>query len=310
MAKHTALGPGAEFDLVRKLQQFWGELALGLGDDGAIVKVPRGDQLVVSTDTALEGVHFRRVWLKPGEIGYRAAAAALSDLAAMGAAPIGILVSLQLTPSGRAAINALAGGIAEAARASGAVILGGNLTRGDALGITTTALGSAFEPLTRSGARPGDLLYVTGVLGGPAAAVRAFAARRKPKPAWRARFAHPVARVAEARWLAARGIVAAIDISDGLLSDAGHLAAASGVGVELDGDRVPRLDGVTAADALSGGEEYELLVAARVPLPVNEFASRFGVALTHVGRVVEGPARVRVAGARAPARRGHDHFAR
>lgn len=305
------MGPGAEFDLIRKLRKRWGALAQGLGDDAAVIRPPRGDQLVASTDTALEGVHFRRPWLTPREIGYRAASAALSDLAAMGATPIGLLVSLQLSRAALAGLMGLADGIADAARAAGAVILGGNVSRGDVLGVTTTVLGSAYAPLTRSGARPGDILYVTGEFGGPAAALRALKARKKPKAAWRARFAKPAARIAEARWLAARGVVAAIDISDGLVSDAGHIAAASAVSIDLDGASVPRLDGVTAADALSGGEEYELLVAARAPLPEAEFASRFGIPLTRVGRVAEGPAKVRVAkaGSGAKSRRGHNHLA-
>lgn len=304
------MGPGAEFDLIRKLRKRWGDLARGIGDDAATIVAPRGEQLVASTDTALEGVHFRRTWLTPREIGYRAATAALSDLAAMGAAPIGLLVAIQLSRPARAGIMALADGIADAARLGNASILGGNISRGDVLGITTTVIGSAYAPLTRAGARPGDILYVTGQLGGPAAALRALKARKKPSTVLRACFAKPVARIAEARWLAARGAVAAIDISDGLVGDAGHLAAASGVGIELDGALVPRCDGVTLADALTGGEEYELLVAARAPLPDAEFRERFGIPLTRIGRAGEGPAKVRVVNARsAGAKRGHDHLA-
>ena len=309
---HAALGPGREFDIIRMLANRWGPLARGIGDDAAMFRTPRGDQLVVSTDTALEGVHFRTGWLSQREIGYRAVTAALSDLAAMAAAPLGVLVSLQLARDVRAEINRLADGIGDAVRAAGTVILGGNITRGRALGITTTVIGSAFAPVERSGARPGDLLYVTGRLGGPAAALRALSARKRPAPAFRKRFAHPIARIAEARWLAARGMVAAIDISDGLVSDAGHLAAASTVGIELHALLVPVLPGAPPDDALSGGEEFELLVAARTPLPEAEFLGQFGIPLTRIGRVVEGPAVVRVVdGAkRIAARRGHDHFSR
>ncbi len=311
-SRDTALGPGGEFDLIRQLRERWGPLASGIGDDGAVLQPPRGEQLVASTDAAIEGVHFRRQWLSTREIGFRSVTAALSDLAAMGAAPLGVLVSLQLARNSRASLEDLADGIAEAVRAVGTTVLGGNLSRGDVLGITTTVLGSAFAPLTRAGARPGDLVYLTGTLGGPLAALRAFRSRKKPTRAWRQRFAHPTARIAEARWLAARGVVAAIDISDGLVSEAGHLAAAGGVGIELRGDRVPTVAGVSKRDALAGGEEFELLVVSRTPLPETEFSARFGIPLTLVGRVTEGAGTVDVTrvARRRFARRGHDHFPR
>jgi len=309
--KHTALGPGAEFALIDKMRKRWGALARGIGDDAALLAVPRGEQLVASTDAAIEGVHFKRAWLTPREIGYRAVTAALSDLAAMGAAPLGVLVSLQIPSAARASLTGIADGIGDAVKGAGTVIVGGNLAGGDVLGITTTVLGHAYGPLTRSGARPGDILYVTGALGGPAAALRALKARKKPGKELRARFAHPSARIAEARWLAARGAVAAIDISDGLLSDAGHLAAASNVGIELNAERIPLIKGATLKDALSGGEEYELLIASRTPMADAECKRMFGIALTPIGRVVEGPARVHMAGAkRVAAKRGHDHFSR
>lgn len=309
---HAALGPGKEFDVIRTLAKRWGVLAREIGDDAAVFQAPRGDQLVASTDTALEGVHFQTAWLSQREIGYRAVTAALSDLAAMAAAPVGVLVSLQLARTVSADINRLADGIGDAVRAAGTLILGGNITRGGALCITTTVIGSAFSPIRRSGSRPGDLLYVTGRLGGPSAALRALSARKKPKPALRARFAHPAARIAESRWLAARGMVAAIDISDGLVSDAGHLAAASQVGVEVRAALVPLVPGALLSDALSGGEEFELLVAARAPLPEEEFLRQFGIPLTRIGRVVEGPAVARVMDGtkRVAAPRGHDHFSR
>jgi len=311
MTKHTALGPGAEFALIDKLRKRWGALASGIGDDAALLAVPRGEQLVASTDSALEGVHFKRPWLTPKEIAYRAVTAALSDLAAMGARPLGVLVSLQLSTWARTNINGIADGIGDAAKLAGATILGGNMSRGDVLGITTTVLGHAFTPLKRTGARPGDIVYVTGALGGPAAALRALKAGKKPANPLRTRFARPVARIAEARWVAARGAVAAIDISDGLLGDAGHLAAASSVGIELNSSRVPLVKGATLKDALSGGEEYELLIVARAPIAEGAFHSQFGLAITPIGRVVEGPARVKLDSAkRVAARGGHDHFSR
>jgi thiamine-monophosphate kinase len=288
----------------------WGPLAVGLGDDAAVLQPPRGEQLVVSTDAAMEGVHFRRDWLTPREITYRAVTAAFSDLAAMAATPRGALTALTLPKDASDSILELADGIADAVRAAGTVVLGGNLARGDTLAITTTVVGTAFTPLRRAGARPGDLLYVTGALGGPSAALRAITSGSTPSQTLRARFAAPVARVAEARWLAAKGIVAGIDISDGLAGDAHHLAAASDVELEIQIDRVPVFSGATDADAIAGGEEYELLVVARAPLPDGEFAQRFGSPLTLVGRVVEGGRGVRFTrgGKRVAGPEGYDHF--
>ena len=307
----TPLGEGAEFQLIRRMRARWGELAIGIGDDAAVIDLPRGERLVVSTDTALEGVHFRHGWLSPMEIGYRAVTAALSDLAAMAADPHGVLVSLQLPSHDADLIDQLADGIGDAARAAGTVIRGGNLSRADVLGITTTVLGSAFTPLSRRGARPGDLLYLTGALGAPAATVRMLESGSVPDPAARARFARPSARLREARWLASRGAIAAIDLSDGLRGDAGHLAAASGVACDIQLDRIPIAAGASADDVF-GGEEYELLVAARTPLPDAEFQRAFAIPLSMIGRITEGARAVTFtrAGARVAAPQGHDHFSR
>lgn len=291
----VAMGRGAEFDLIRQLRERWGALAVGLGDDAAILDCPRGDRIVATTDTAMEGVHFRREWLSLQEIGYRAVTAALSDIAAMAAAPRGILVAMA-APS-RDDVLALGEGIGDAVRVVGTVIIGGNLSNAGSISITTTALGSAFKPLTRDAARPGDFVYVTGALGGPAAALRSLESGVPVKDALRERFARPRARIAEARWLVMHGVVAGVDVSDGLVADAGHLAAASGCFVRLDADRIPVYPGATSADAY-GGEEYELVVTSRTPLPEQQFAAHFGVPLTLVGRCQEGPpeAQVNVAG--------------
>src|SRR6266545_1283742 len=111
MTRDVALGPGVEFDLIRQLRDRWGPLAADIGDDASVLRVPRGEQMVVSTDAAIEDVHFRREWLTLREIGYRAVTAALSDLAAMAASPMGVLVSLQLSPGGRDGLMELADGI-------------------------------------------------------------------------------------------------------------------------------------------------------------------------------------------------------
>ena len=311
-SRDVALGSGAEFDLIRAMRERWGALAVGVGDDAAVIRPARGEQLVVSVDAAAEGVSFRREWLSSREIGYRAVTAALSDLAAMAAAPMGVLVAIAVASDAHEELMELADGIADAVRAARSVIVGGNLTRAERLSLTTTVLGSAFVPVTRSGARPGDLLYVTGRLGGPAAALRSFEAGKDPSPEVRARFATPVARLAEARWLAARGVTAAIDLSDGLVGDAGHLAAASDVALEIQMERVPVFPGASMEDALGGGEEFELLLAARSPLPDQEFSERFAVPITPIGRIVEGSRDVRVMrdGKRVATPKGYDHFSR
>ena len=283
------LGRGREFDAIRALLARWGDRAVGIGDDAAVLRVPRGDALVASVDAAIENRHFRDEWLTPREIGYRAVTAALSDLAAMAAQPLGILVALALPERWSAHLPAIADGIADAVTAAGTTIVGGNLAAAELLGLTTTVLGSAFAPLRRSGLAPGDAVYVTGRLGGPGAAVAAWNSGHRLHDEHRQRFAHPIARLREARWLADRGANAAIDISDGLAADLEHLAAASAVGLDIDLDLVPLLDGVNGpVAAAASGEEYELVVGApdSASLDASEFERTFGIPLTAIGRAV------------------------
>ena len=310
MSSHTPLGPGREFDAIRALLSRWGPRAHTIGDDAALVEVPPGERLVVSTDTSIEDVHFRRAWLSPGEIGWRATTAGLSDLAAMGARPLGVLVALTVPESWRAALGEIADGIGAAVEAVNAPIIGGDLNGGQALTLGITVLGSAARPLLRSGARPGDALWLTGALGGPGAALTAWHIGGLPSTAHRERFARPAARIAAGQWLAAHGACAAIDISDGLVSDARHVAAASGVALHIDLEAVPIVPGVNPTDAISSGEEYELLVAAPAGLDAHAFASECGLRLTRIGEAETGSAGVTVtrAGVRIEARSGHDHF--
>jgi thiamine-monophosphate kinase len=198
-----AMGPGGEFDLVREMLARWGDAAVGIGDDAAVLQVPEGDRLVVSTDASIEHVHFRRDWMNAAEIGYRAAAAALSDLAAMAARPLGIVVALALPREWIGEVGALADGIGEAARECGAPIVGGNISRAGELSITTTVFGSGRRLLARAGARPGDRVYVTGALGGPLLALRALERGEPISGPARARLVRPDPRLDEARWLAA-----------------------------------------------------------------------------------------------------------
>jgi thiamine-monophosphate kinase len=297
------LGPGREFDAIRALVAAWGTAAQGIGDDAAALDVPPGERLVVSTDTSVENVHFRREWLTPAEIGWRATMAALSDLAAMGARPLGVLSAITVPVSWQGALGDIGDGIGEAVNAANTKIIGGDLSAGGELSITVTVLGSASHALTRSDARPGDSLYVSGALGGPALALRSWLAGEAPNAAARQRFAMPHARLAFGCGLSALGCTSAIDVSDGLIADARHLAAASNVMITIDLDAIPRFPGASAADAASSGEEYELLVTAP-SLTLRDFTciGTVGAPGEKPGVIVmSGGARVEFAG-------GYDHF--
>lgn len=309
---HLAMGEGGEFDAIRRLLTLWGPNAVGIGDDGAVLDIPAGERLVVSTDASVEHVHFKREWLSAEEIGARATVAALSDLAAMAARPRGLLLALGLPDAWRTEIDALARGVGSAASAAGCAIVGGNITKAGELSLTITVLGSAPHPLTRGGALLGDDIYLTGRLGGPGAALKSFREGKTPAAEHRARFVAPSPRLAESRWLAERGAHAAIDVSDGLLGDAAQLALASGVSITLDERAIPRLPGVNVEDALTNGEEYELIVAmpGGATIECGEFEQTFGIPLTRIGRVTaaEGPP-VHFLRGRTDMPRGHDHLA-
>ncbi|MEO8624420.1 MAG: thiamine-phosphate kinase [bacterium] len=306
---HLQMGKGAEFDAIRRMLSAWGAGAVGIGDDAAVLDLPAGERLVVSTDATVEHVHFRREWLTAEEIGGRAAAAALSDLAAMGATPRGLLLALGLPEAWRAELDSLARGLGVVAAAAGCPIVGGNVSAASELSLTITVLGSATRPLSRSGAHVDDVLYVTGRLGGPGAALRALLDGRVPSAEHRARFVAPVPRVREGRWLAERGAHAAIDISDGLLADASHLARASGVRLSMQPTLIPLMSGVSVEDAVASGEEYELLVAAppSAEFRADEFEREFGIPLTAIG-VVTAAGGESVSGLGVDRSSGFDHL--
>jgi thiamine-monophosphate kinase len=291
----TPLGPGKEFDRIRSILKDLprGEgVRLGPGDDGAIL----AEGIVLSTDLSVEGVHFRLDWITAEEAGWRAAAAALSDLAAMGATPAGILASVAVPGEGELAL-ALMEGVRGAAAAVGAPLLGGDLTRSPGpILIDLTVVGRVQNPLLRRGARTGDGVWVTGSLGWAGAAVQAWMAGQAPTPESRGAFLRPVPRIQEAQWLVeVAGATAGMDLSDGLAGDAGHLASASGVGImlwsrALEGLAPPGPGGVDLA--LRAGEDYELLVTLPPdfsPERVDQFREKFDLTLTRVGKVVEEP---------------------
>jgi thiamine-monophosphate kinase len=214
-------------------------------------------------------------------------------LAAVGATPLGVLASVGAHADWPQEFVAdLMDGVGAAAHAVGAIVWGGDLVRSDRLVIDLTVVGSTDAPVLRRGARPGDSLWVTGALGAPHAAVRAWEAGREPDAGARERFAHPLPRIAEAHWLRDTGGTAMIDVSDGLVGDAGHLAAASAVQCVIESERVPVHGAAdTPHDALVSGEEYELLATLPAGFTVADaarFEEQFGVALTQVGSVRDG----------------------
>jgi thiamine-monophosphate kinase len=317
------LGPGTEFDLIRNLVGEPGadaRVLVGPGDDAAVLE----EGWVVTCDLSVEGVHFRRDWMSPEELGGRAMRAALSDLAAMAAEPVAVLLALggAVADHRSGYLLAVGRGARQVAEALGGSLAGGDVTRSPGpLIIDVTALGRAAEPVLRRGARVGDDVWVTGALGGAAAAVALLNDGREPGPDLRRCLTHPEPRIEVARRLAATGVLhALLDLSDGLAGDAGHLAAASEVAVEVDATLVPVHAGArealhverALALALHGGEDYELLFAADPAFRAESeaLAHELGLTLSRVGGVHEGSGvRLRLADGRVvEAGGGWDHF--
>lgn len=253
----------------------------GIGDDAAVLPL-RAGKVALSTDMLVEGTHFDLRYFRPEEVGWRALMANLSDLAAMGASPLGYLVSLAAPPDTPVRLlDKIFQGMARAGRPSGIRLLGGDTCRGDRIVLSLTVVGKIVRgrPVLRSGARPGDLLFVTGEPGWSYLGLRLLSSGRPEHPAgWRReamrRHLLPEARLKEGAAAARCGAVSAmIDVSDGILSDLDHLLKEERMGAVLD-ERAFRLSGrfrKAAAELgedpaiafLSGGEDYELLMTVR-----------------------------------------------
>lgn len=319
-----------EFDLIRRIRVRSGsrsDVVLGIGDDAAVLRVPRDRDLVVTTDTLVAGRHFPR-GTAPRDIGWKALAVNLSDLAAMGAAPAWASLALTLPRIDVEWLDAFVGGFMALARRHGVVLVGGDTTRGP-LSITVSAhglvpLGTA---LRRDGARVGDAIYVSGSPGDAAAGLRIARGGLRVAPAGaaralRARLDRPEPRVALG--LALRGVVsAAIDVSDGLAQDLGHVLRASGVGAVLEVDALPASRALRAAVAgtvarrrlqLAGGDDYELCftVPPRREARLAAIAWRLRLPLTRIGTVLPTPGLALLDARTHPVhlrRAGYDHFA-
>ncbi|MCL6310241.1 thiamine-phosphate kinase [Pseudomonas syringae] len=315
-----------EFELIRNYfaaapcAQAGEEVALGIGDDCALLALAPGEQLAISTDTLVAGVHFPDA-CDPFLLGQRALAVSASDLAAMGARPVAFTLALTLPQVDAAWLQAFARGLNQMAQGCSLRLIGGDTTRGP-LSLTLTVFGAvpAGSALTRAGAKAGDLLCVGGTLGDGAGALPLVLKQRSAEPliaeALLARYWSPQPQLALGQALRGRA-TSALDISDGLLADCGHIARASGVRLVVERDRLPMSDPLlTLFDlpsarqaALSGGDDYILaftLPSEHLPTLLKE-----GWPVYVIGRVEQGQGVVLVDDTGqdvTPDTRGYQHF--
>lgn len=294
---------GGEFALIDRLAQLSPithfDLVAGIGDDAAVIggSFPNGDYLLVTTDMLVETSHFRRDWATPAQIGIKSVACNVSDIAAMGGSPTFMFVSLALAPDTEVAwVETLYQGMADACRRYGVVLAGGDTTHGEGVTISITLLGrvSPENLRLRSHARPGDLLCVTGPLGGSAAGLAMLAAGLNPPPYLREKHLAPGCRLDVSQAIApfARAM---IDISDGLAAEVNHICEQSGTGAEIVVADIPihpsvrdaaQLTGNNPLDfALSGGEDFELLFS--ISPESKQCLEKKGIQVAVVGCITE-----------------------
>lgn len=306
-------------------QASWQKLVLGIGDDAAAWRTENG-LVLATTDAFVEGVHFKAGLGTWEDIGWKAMAANLSDIAAMGGAPRYALVALAL-PGGTSVedMTALYTGMTEIARQYEIAIVGGNTSKAREVSVTITVLGIAEDEtrlLRRSTATPGQLVAVTGYTGLSAAGLKILSRQKsydkKTEELFRAAHLRPRPRIAEGRLLAQRGVRTAIDISDGLIADLAQICKASGVGATLEATEVPLHSALKAAFgrkalemALSGGEDYELLFTGEREV-VESVADGLSCPVSVIGRITGEPGGVTIVGERGqpitPTKRGWEHF--
>lgn len=260
---------------------------VGVGDDGAIVRLPPGRELVVVVDTLVAGVHFPPD-MAPADVGYRALAVNLSDVAAMGAEPAWMTLALTLPAPDADWLEGFAAGLWGLAERHGVALIGGDTTRGP-LTVSVEVLGHlpAGTRLLRGGARPGDRVFVSGTLGDAAAGLGLPSPASDAERRLRSRFLRPEPRLALGRALAGRAsaAIAAIDVSDGLLADLAHICEASGAGAVIDEERLPlsaALLEVAGREravelALTGGDDYELCFTLAPEVDADDLSADVGV---------------------------------
>ena len=305
-----------------------------IGDDAAVLEPTPAAALVATTDLLIEDVHFRRRWAEPADIGWKAMAVNVSDIAAMGGTPRWALVALACPePTAADDIEAFYEGALALCDAFGVVIVGGDTSVSTAgWVVNVTLLGEAIAPVLRSTARAGDVVAVTGTLGRAAAGLALLERERAPAGVPAAPLAEvagaqlrPRPRVAEARWLAEAGVSAMMDISDGIATDLARLATESGVGAVVNVDRLPiagatrtvaaALDRDPLAFATGGGEDYELLLTCggdRFERLRSGLLEATGASLTTVGEVTSstGVRWVDSTGRQVAVAAGFEHFSR
>lgn len=310
-----------EFEVIRRFfapladQGQDATLVMGPGDDCAIQRLAPGSDLVFSIDTLVEGVHFPRDY-SPEHLGWRSLAVAVSDLAAMGADPLCYTLALTLPEASEPWLKGFSLGLARASNAFGIALAGGDTTRGP-LTVTLQVHGAvpAGSAITRQGATPGDLVCVSGALGDAGEALNWLDCKHPDAAvlAVLARYHHPEPQLALGHDLR-NYASAAIDISDGLLVDLGHILAASGVGARLDASAIPLSDSLLAlrkqdealALALTAGDDYQLCVTIP-PERYQALPASVSQVLTTIGRV-EPQKEIRIDGMPKAVPRGFDHF--
>ena len=312
--------PLKEKDLIRRIRLMARSAKLpsahGIGDDCAVVRLPKGHEALVTTDFSLEDVHFRRTWHPPGSVGHRCLARGLSDIAAMGGTPHAAFLSLALPPElPQDWVEGFISGFLKLARRHKVTLAGGDTAQSpqsvlaDIVVVGSLPQGTA---VLRSGARPGDSIYVTGRLGESVASLQWLRDGKKLRPSSRSRHFHPEPRLLVGHFLRENKLASAmIDISDGLSTDLGHLCEESGVGAIVDAGALPTLPGEQGLQfALHGGDDYELLFTAR---PSRRIPPKIaGVTLTRIGEIIRGKRMnlVRPYGATEDLQpRGWEHFA-
>ncbi|MFC1672772.1 thiamine-phosphate kinase [Pseudomonadota bacterium] len=306
--------PGSEFDIIARHFKPLANGhagALGLNDDAAVLDVPDGQQLVVTTDALVEGVHFLSS-LSPQDIAHKVVGVNLSDLAAMGATPHAVFLAAQFPATVTEDwIASFAHGLGEALTESGAALLGGDtVSTPGPMAFTLTAHGfaSKSQVLTRAGAQVGDRVFVSGTIGDGALGLLVLTGKLDGDDFLGCRYARPEPRWRLGQLLGQSGLVSACaDVSDGLVADAGHIAEASQCDVELDATLVPlsaaarrqlKAHPDLLGTVLTGGDDYELVFTADAhhAVAIQDIADQAGVTVTAIGEVVEGTGRVRVQG--------------